>query len=254
MEVLLTIMRGSPHRTRQIGTNTFTGSIQKAHGVWGTQEPWGETKGVWASYGKGYKHEWERRYVTPLDGSWDTLNEQDKAMEKGKNNALAERLRMGKVRSSPVSAQMCKRRVSSVLLHPGMVLTLQPCGGAFRRPHLLFLCWVPASCRLLAWCCSLAIMLGLSLLPFWPTVPRKHWPKIWAFYFYSMGTKWALCKDRGKCTAGEVAKRARGTSGERLLLKVVREQAAEIIIAKQKEALAPKKSPPFLPLTSPDRE
>lgn len=32
---------------------------------------------------------------------------------------------------------------------------------------------------------------------------------------------------------GEVAKHAWGTLGERLLLKVVREQAAEIIIAKQ---------------------
>lgn len=169
--------------------------------------------------GKGINMNEKGGYVTPLDGSWDTPNEQDKAVEKGKHNALAERLRMGKVRSSPVSAQMCKRRVSSVLLHPGTVLTLRPCGGAFRRPHLLFLCWVPASCRLLAWCCSLAIMLGLSLLPFWPTVPRKHWPKIWAFYFYSMGTKWALCKDRGKCTCGRGSKACSGHLGREVAFK-----------------------------------
>lgn len=37
----------------------------------------------------------------------------------------------------------------------------------------------------------------------------------------------------GNARVGEVAKRAWGTSGERLLLKVVLEQAAEIIIAKQ---------------------
>lgn len=86
--------------------------------------------------GKGINMNENGGYVTPLDGSRDTLNEQDVAVEKGKNNALVERMKMGKAKSSPVSAQMCKRRVSSGLLHSGTVLTLQRCGGAFCRPHL----------------------------------------------------------------------------------------------------------------------
>lgn len=65
------------------------------------------------------------------------------------------------------------------------------------------ICWLCVGCQLpadsWAWCSSVAIMIWLSLLPFWPTVSRKHPHKIWAAYFCGTGTKWALYKEWAKC-------------------------------------------------------